>query len=294
MFGSFSRSYELVRTSWNVLRQDKEIMVFPVLSGLISLGVAATFVVPLIVFALNAPDGAKSLEEKWEPIYYVYMFAFYLVSYFVTVFFNVGVMKCAAIRMDGGDPTVADGFRGAFAHVGGIFAWSLVSATVGLLLRMLENKSQLLGKIVASLIGVAWALLTYFAVPVIIFENASVGDAIRRSGTLFKKTWGEAVVGEAGMGLFFGLLALVGAIPLGIAIMLATQGSLAIPLAVMIGAGVLIYWVALAVVSAALQGVFHVALYRFAATGQVAPGFSQDLVSGHWHPKTAGGWTRGW
>jgi hypothetical protein len=293
MFGSFSRSYALVRTSWAALRQDKEILIFPILSGLASLGVAATFLIPVALSLVNAPSTPGSREHtSLESIHYLYLFAFYLVSYFVTIFFNVGVMKCAAIRMDGGDPTVTDGFKGAVAHAGGILAWALTAATVGVVLRVIEDRAAIVGKIASALLGLAWSLLTYFAVPVIIFENASVGQAIRRSGELFKRTWGEAVVGAGGMGLFFGLLSLLGLLPLGFAIVLASQGALAIPIAVGIGAVVVAYWISLAVVSAALQGVFHVALYRYAATGQVSAGYSEDLIAHHWRPKTAGGWPR--
>jgi len=290
MFNSFSRSYELVRHSWAVLRQDREIMIFPVLSGLASLVVAASFIVPVILFGMHHPTGTPApgqpqpgfhIQDAW----YVYSFIFYVVSYFITIFFNVGVMHCAAIRMDGGDPTVADGFKGAFAHIGSIFAWSLVSATVGMILRMIEERSGLVGKIASSIAGVAWSLLTYFAVPVMIFEGAGVGQAITRSGQLFKKTWGEAVVGESGIGLFFGLLGMIGLLPIFAAIYLASQGSIGIAAAVVVGAVVLCYWIALAVVSAALQGVFHVALYRYAATGQIAAGYSEDLIAGQWHPK---------
>ncbi|MCC6740176.1 MAG: hypothetical protein IT452_14110 [Planctomycetia bacterium] len=296
MFGSFSRSFALVQQSWSVLRKDREILIFPVLSGLISLGVAASFVVPVILMALNqphpAPGGRGHSGFQWDAIYYAYLFGFYLVSYFVTIFFNVGVMKCAAIRMDGGDPTIADGFKGAFAHAGSILMWSLVSATVGVVLRMIERRAGLVGNIVASLVGIAWSLLTYFAVPVIIFENTDAMAAIRRSGELFKKTWGEAVVGESGMALFFGLLFLAGLVPLvGVGI-LASQGTAAIPLVAIVAAVVLVYWIALAVVSAALQGIFHVALYRYAATGQVPDEFSEDLVAGNWRPKTGGFFSR--
>src|SRR5688572_30321176 len=134
MFGSFSRSYELVRHSWSVLRQDKEIMIFPVLSGLASLAVAASFIIPVVLYEMGrqstgaapAAGQAHNTKAHIETAWYVYSFCFYLVSYFITIFFNVGVMTCAAKRMDGGDPTVGDGFRGAFANIVPIFLWALV------------------------------------------------------------------------------------------------------------------------------------------------------------------------
>jgi hypothetical protein len=292
MFNSFSRSYQLVRHSWAVLKQDKEILIFPLLSGIASLAVAASFLIPLVVVGMHdqsqatAAGDSSRAEFQMNAAWYAYTFLFYLVSYFITIFFNVGVMHCASIRMNGGDPTVADGFKGAFARIGAIFLWSLVSATVGMVLRALSERLGLIGKIVTSLLGVAWSILTYFAVPVMIFEGAGVGKSIKRSGELIKKTWGEALVGQSGMGLFFGLLFLAGLVPLGIAVWLAAQGTAGVMVAVVLGAVTLFYWIGLAVVSAALQGVFHVALYRYASTGQVAGGYPEELIARHWVPKT--------
>ena len=291
MFNSFSRSYQLVRHSWSVLKQDKEILIFPVLSGMASLAVAMSFLVPLVFLGLQDQSQAAAAgdsghrEFQMNAAWYAYTFLFYLASYFITIFFNVGVMHCASIRMNGGDPTVADGFKGAFSRIGSIFMWSLVSATVGMVLRALSERMGLIGKIVTSLLGVAWSILTYFAVPVMIFEGAGVGKSIKRSGELIKKTWGEALVGQGGMGLFFSLLFLAGLVPVGIAVWLASLGTAWMLVAVVLGAATLSYWVGLAVVSAALQGVFHVALYRYASTGQVAGGYPEELIARHWTPK---------
>jgi hypothetical protein len=266
MFRSFSRSYQLVCHSWAVLKQDKEIMIFPVLSALASVAVAASFIVPVVLLemarvgATSTPGGAHHEKIQMQAAWYIYTFLFYLTSYFITIFFNVGVMHCAAKRMDGGDPTVGDGFRGAFRNLGAIFMWSLVAATVGMVLRVISERSGLLGKIIVSILGIAWSLLTYFAVPVMIFEGVGALDAIKRSGALFKKTWGEAVIGEAGMGLFFGVLSLAGLVPIGVAVYMATQGTLGVALGITLGATVLFYWVALGIISATLQGIFHVAL----------------------------------
>lgn len=282
MFGRISRSYDLVCHSWQVLKKDKEIMLFPVLSGLCSIAVAASFVIPLVVLGAASQEQP---EKGFGPIWYLLSFLFYLVSYFITIFFNVGVMHCAAIRMDGGDPTVADGFKGAFKHLGAILAWSFVAATVGMILRLIEERAAIIGKIVAAVAGLAWTLLTYFVVPVMIFEGAGVGRGVKRSVELFKKTWGETVVGEAGMGIFFGLLSLLGVIPIILAFYLASTGTMGLVGAILLGSVAVLYWIAIAVIAAALQGIFHVALYRYAATGKVPSGYPEDLVARHWRPK---------
>src|ERR1041384_7901923 len=175
MFGSFSRSYQLVRRSWSILREDKEITIFPILSGVASIALGASFLVPLIFFGLHETDDGKMRIDLW---WYVFTFLFSLVSYFITVFFNVGLMHCATIRMEGGDPKVSDGFQGAMSNVGRIIMWSLISATVGMILRVIEQRAALIGRIVASMLGLAWTYVTYFAVPVMIFEGKSAQGAI--------------------------------------------------------------------------------------------------------------------
>jgi hypothetical protein len=282
MFGSFSRSYQLVRHSWAILRQDKEILIFPILSGAASIALAASFLVPLVLFAQQDSADQKIRIDFW---WYIFTFLFYLVSYFITVFFNVGVMHCASIRMSGGKPSIGDGFQGAISHVIPIILWSLLSATVGVILRLVEERLAFVGKIVASMLGLGWSFLTYFAVPVMIFEGKSAGRAVRRSAELFKKTWGESVIGQAGMGVFFAWLAVAGVIPVALAVFLAAQGILGAAIATLIIAVLIFYWIALAVVSAALKGIFNVALYRYAATGQLSGGFPQDLIAQHWQPK---------
>jgi hypothetical protein len=283
MFGSFSRSYQLVRHSWAILRQDKEILIFPVLSGAASIALAASFIVPLLLFGDHETTDNKMKIDVW---WYVFTFLFYLVSYFITIFFNVGVMHCASIRMNGGDPTVADGFQGAISHIVQIIVWSAISATVGMILRVIEERAAIVGKIVASILGLGWSFLTYFAVPVMIFEGKNAKRALKRSAELFKKTWGETVVGQAGIGLFFGWLAVAGAVPVAGAIFLASQAMLPTVVAILIIAVAILYWIALGVVSAALKGIFNVALYRYAATGQVVAGFPEDAIARHWQPKS--------
>lgn len=281
MFQRFANSYALVKQSWSILKKDKEILVFPVLSGITSMVVAASFIVPFFFLGLHGGTGSHSARDV-QPFWYVLTFAFYLVTYFVTIFFNVGVMHCAAKRMDGGDPTVADGFNGAFSNIGAIFAWSLVSATVGMVLKAIEQRGEIVTRIVASIFGIAWTLLTFFVVPVMIFEGAGVKQGISRSAELFKKAWGEQLVGSGGIGLFMGVLGLAGLIPVVVGIWFLTLGAAGIGIGFVLFAAAIAYWISLSVVGAALQGIFSVALYRYAATGIVPSDYSQELIASHW------------
>jgi hypothetical protein len=273
MFATLSRTWELTKESFAVLRADKEILLFPVMSSIAAIVVTASFFIPLFM------TGAfQSLQEGGEtsPSHYLVLFVFYFANYFVIIFFNSALMACANIRLSGGDPTVADGLRIAQSRLGRIAAWALVAATVGMVLRAIEERSQKLGQLVTALIGAAWTLLTYFMVPVILFEDLSIGDSIKRSGAIFRKNWGEQVTGGFSFGLIFFLLLIPGII---ITVVLA----MAIPLLAVLFA--VVYFLGLAAISAAVKGIYIVALYRYATNGEVPAGFSPALVQGAFTPK---------
>src|SRR5437868_143631 len=117
MFEAMQRSWRLTQEAWDVLRQDRELVLFPILSGICSLLASALFVVP-ILFVMpwgelqsGAGAGAFShqLRTNMGQWHYVVLFLSYLVSYFIVVFFNCALVACVRIRFDGGDPSLNDG-----------------------------------------------------------------------------------------------------------------------------------------------------------------------------------------
>ena len=202
----FRRSYLIFRESLQVLAKDKEILIFPLLSGIV------TIVAFLSIVFAGVTSGVFEHFDKHDPLNYVVAFVWYFISWFIVLFFNVAVIHCASIRLRGGDPTVADGFRASMQHIGRIAAWALVSATVGVILRFLADRANVIGKIIVGLLGAAWSIATYFIVPVMIFEKRSLRDSVKQSTQLIAKTWGESLVAAGGIGLFIMLLAVAGLI----------------------------------------------------------------------------------
>jgi Family of unknown function (DUF6159) len=275
MFRRLSNSWELVKASAAVLRSDKELVVFPIVSAIGVLIVTATFAVPMFLAGLF--DQMYAGDRGIQPLGMLVAFLFYLVQYFVIFFANTALVGAAMIRLDGGDPTVGDGFRIAMRRVGPILGYALISATVGMILRAIAERAGILGRIVISLIGLAWNLATYLVVPVLAAENVGPVDAIKRSTALLKRTWGEQIVGNAGIGAVFGLLTLaVFLVGIPLIVLAAMAQSLAL-LAVAVAVVVLAMLV-LGVVSSALSGIYTAAVYRYAATGEVGGSFSPDLV----------------
>lgn len=278
-----SRTLELARASWQVLKADKELILLPVLSLIATIAVAATFLAPILL-----SGDAVALEDP-GPVGYVLLFAAYVTLAFITIFFNAALVHAANERLDGGDPTLGSAIRGALMRVGRILPWAIVSATVSIVLRALEERAGAIGRIVSGIAGVAWSLVTFLVVPVLVIEGIGVGDAVKRSGALFKKTWGENVAAQVGFGLI-GFLAMLPAI-LVVVGAAAAGGAIAV-----LGVGVALVWIlGVIMVLSALNGIFQTALYRYAAgvAGETGP-FGSGELQAAFQPKGGGsGFTRG-
>jgi hypothetical protein len=265
MFEKFSRSWTLIKASAEVLRSDKELLLFPVCSGIAAMLVMATFVVPMFALRLFE-NGVGVVGAIWG-------FLFYLCQYFVIFFFNAALVGAASIRLNGGDPTVADGFNAAKAKAGPILGYAAIAATVGLLLQALKNRdNNFLIRLIGSGLGVAWTLSTFLVVPVLVQQNVGPIDAIKESVNLLKRTWGENAIGNVGLGAVFALM-MFGVVLLGVALVIAAS-MISVTLAITFGVIAVLAIVALVIVQSALSAIYSAALYRYATVGEAPSGFA--------------------
>jgi hypothetical protein len=282
--GKFSRSWALVKQSFAILRSDKQLMLFPILSALACLVTTTIIATGGTLAILPSMKAAMASGERWQPnqspMFVLGIFAVYVANYFIIVFFNVALVGVANSRLMGGTWTFRDGLELAWARKGTILQWALVAATVGVILRNLEERMGILGRVIMRIIGVAWALASYFVVPVLAFEDLSPIEAIKRSSRIFRDTWGEKVVGGFSFGLVFFLLLIPGFGLWIAAIVLGGAYGAFSGLAFLI-----LYFLVLSVVSSAVQGIVHTALYRYACFKQVPPAFSPELITSAWAPK---------
>jgi len=167
MFERMSSGFSLARSSWDVLRKDKKLLLFPLLSGIGCVLVLISFLVPTVVLAQNGVLANQNGDPNWA-ILGPLVFAYYLVNYFVVIFCNAALVHCALMHFNGEEPTLGDGFRAAGARFPQILAWAAVSATVGLLLKAIENAREKAGQIVSAVLGTVWTAMTVFVVPVLV------------------------------------------------------------------------------------------------------------------------------
>ncbi len=277
-----SNSWKMMKASATVLKLDPELLIFPLLSGVAVVLVTATFIVPFAVIG-EGFGALENLDEGVGYLGYVVGFLYYLVLYSLIFFFNTALVGATMIRLDGGDPTVSDGLSIAFKKMGPILEYAAIAATVGMLLRALEERAGFIGRIVIGFLGLSWTLVTFLTVPVLVTKDVSAFDAVKESATVFRRTWGEQVVANVGIGLatfvIFLLMGLV-AVPL-IILTSSISEALLIPLILSFAGGFLL----LILVSSALKGIYSAALYRYATTGDAGEHFSAEMMERAFRPK---------
>jgi len=272
--GKLERSWELVKASWAVLRADKELLVFPIVSTLAVVTVMLTFAVPM--FLAGMLEGGLFRGGEIPVVAIVVGFAFYAVQYTIIFYCNSALVGAAMIRLGGGDPTLGDGFRIANRHIGSILGYALLAATVGVILRSIARRG-FVGRIIASVFGLAWNIATFLAVPVLVVEGVGPIDAVKRSTSLLKKTWGEQIAGNLGIGAAFTLIFLAGVLVFGgaLAAAIATDSA---PLIVGVVAAFVAAGILLSLVGSALSAIYSAAVYRYATQGDPGGMFGRELV----------------
>ena len=284
MFNTLSRSWSLVKASYNVLRSDPELMVLPFISMAGVILVSIVFFVPVYFSGLLDNVGDEGFNSS-NVVGLVVLFLYYLVMYAIIIFSNVALVGAAMMRLRGQDPTVRDGLNIAMQHLGQIVGYAAISATVGLVLKVLRDQDSIIGRIFAFIINVAWSVVTFLVIPILVVENVGPVEGIKRSTALLRNTWGEQVVANGGIGLVLGLITLGVILVMGLPLFLlamATSSALLIFLAVALTVLVVM---AISLFGSALNGVFQAALYNYATTGTAGQGFDEHLVRDAFRPK---------
>ena len=276
MFQTIGHTFELMKMSWRVLMLDRELIFFPVMS------VLALVVLALAIFLGGLAGGGFETGEEGGGVSggglaLVLVMAF--ASSFIVIFFNAALVAAALERLRGGDPNVASGLKAASAHIPQILAWALVTTIVTLILQILRDRGGIAGQVASWIGGIAWSLATFFVIPLLVAEGIGPFEAIRRSSSLLRQTWGRQVAASFGFGIVtFGAIA--------VAVLVGVLLGALHPL-LGLAVGIPLVGLAWATVTA-LEGIFKAALYDF-AIGKDPHGFDRNVLQNAYHPETGGG-----
>lgn len=276
---AFSNSIDLAKLTFGVIKKDKEMLLFPVIGVFLSCMWIAAMVVPFWMFYVDGADG--SYEAGAVEI--ILTFLLYLGLAFIATFTKFCVTYTSKTRFDGGDATFGESIKYTLGQTHLVLGWAAISATVGLFFLFLDNLAEKAGAvgevlvgILRSILGLAWTAINLFVVPAMIYEQVGPMDAIKTSGNVLKKTWGEAIVKHFGFGLIaFGAYMLGGLLTWGLG-QVFYEGNL---IWVTVGFAA-IYFPFVALLFSVADSVFNTALYAYAATGKVPDGWREETLLG--------------
>ncbi len=257
----FRTGWSLTTDSISVIRRQPELLVFPLVAGLSSLLFFIVFLGPLVI-----------AEFFGETATLLVLFGLYFATTFVSTYCTAALVHATATVFRGEDPSVVGSLKAVGNRVGPIAVWSVIAATVSVILRSLEDSDNPIAGLLSVLFSIGWSILTFFIVPVIVFEDVTVRSMFERSGTTFRETWGET------LGAGFGVTLIVGLIGLGLvllALALATPVTALAPGAG-IGLGVVLVVFAITIaylLSQTVWGIIKTALYLYATDGQAPAAF---------------------
>ena len=203
-FERLSNGWKIAMSSFKVLKENKQLIVFPVLSGISIILLSGLFTVGILAVVDWDLDNLNTDGIT----HYLLAFCFYLINYFVVVFFNMALIHCTRLYFRGEEVTIEKGLKFSVSRLGVIFSWAVFAATVGTILKAIQENSGLVGKIITSILGVVWNIAVFFVVPVIAYEGLGPIAAFKRSSQLMKQKWGESLSGTFSLGLvqFLGIL----------------------------------------------------------------------------------------
>jgi Family of unknown function (DUF6159) len=285
---AFARSWTITKLSFEVINKDRELLGFALLSFIFSTLFTVAMIFPSVLPTLRQNEFSSNSLQAYE---YVIVFLTYFGLAFIATFFNVCVVYTTKVRLEGGNATFGESIKFAISRIGLITKWSLLSATVGLLLRILHNLASRLGKggqlianIMISLMGMAWSIVTIFVVPVMVYEGLGPIDALKKSSRVIKETWGESLIRSIGLGLIqFASFAIIILACAGLTYLLV--GALSeIGLLIGVGVGLLLLMLA-GLVFAVATSIFNTVLYVYANQKTIPPGFNEEVVKGAFRQK---------
>jgi hypothetical protein len=290
MFSNIGRGWKIAGASWSVLKQHSKLLLLPLISGIAFIALLAAIITPVAMYAIaNGVENFEDTVRDSDPILYLYGFGFYLACTFIIVFFNAALVSCALDAHAGKEPSLLRGLGAAVGRLPQILLWSLIAATVGMILNAIQSFLRenlgFLGSLLGSLGELAWAAMTYFVVPILVVDGPDPITAVKRSLEHLRRTWGEAVGGRGGLALVCMLLMLPVVFLVGIGAAVATSSGAGPAAIVALVALAFLYVVVLSIVFSTLGTIFSAGVYVYATTGKAPGAMDPELLQSAFGPK---------
>jgi Family of unknown function (DUF6159) len=277
------RTHVVMSAAWCLLKEDKKLLLLPIASTVCLVLLVAGYLAPTIVEIVTGESALEKLRQT-ASLSQAALFLSYVVTYAIGIFFNAALASCVLRRMDGQSATIRDGVGDALSCVPQILGWAIVSATVGLLLKVIERRSGWIGGLVAGMIGLVWSVGSFLVVPILVAERKGPFDALEESVRLLRHTWGENLLAGICFGALYFLWSLPGmfAFVIGAGLIFSHQ-----VVAIILMLLALLYFPLLGLLLSTMSTIFDVVLYRYAKHRTITPGFDRELLDASFANKLA-------
>ena len=293
MMSRFQRSWDLFKKSVSVMIQHKQLLVFPIVILVLTLCILALFITPVVMMFVAQGVHAAATDRQAEvqgfgALAGLYFILIYFVSMFSATFFNVAFYHEIMEALQGRPVSIGNGLRFASTRWKSILLWSLFAGLIGYIIRALEQKFGLFGRIIMALVGTAWSVACIFVIPVIIQDEATFNpiEILKKSVSTLKRTWGESLIGYVGISLASWLVLVFSLFWLGGTVAMAVFLN-SIWLGVLAGAGWLITIIIFSYLTSVANQIFRCALFLYATTGAMPQPFDADSAALAWKMKRA-------
>jgi hypothetical protein len=267
---------QILSSSWAMLKRDRSLIVLPVLGTFFGAVAYLAFFVPGLILQIGGHHNH----------YFVYPFVI-VGGFFASVigiFFQAALIAGAYQRADGGDPTVGSCLEVAWRMKTQVLGWAVFTSSVGAVVRLVEQRLGIFGRLLGFLGGVAWAVATFFAVPAIVAEGLGPIEALKRSAHTIRQTWGTSVRTTLRFGLLGFVLTIVpiAVTIVGVVVLVASANSTnagGIAAGGLIAVVGFLAIVGLGAVLGAVGTYARAMIYRW-TTGRPVPGIDPALFAG--------------
>jgi hypothetical protein len=259
--GSIRVGFQLLPICWSVLIEQPSLLTVPLIA-LLAGGCA--------VFGYSDVFGSINIDNLAGPDRYaaaIKLFPLVAVVLSISVIGQAVIVAAATNSLNGRRSSLGAAWTTAASQLPRLVLFGIVYAAERTITGILRGSRRSLGRLAADAIDRAWDFATFLAIPAMLYEDLPVFRAVERSGKLVAKRWGVQLTARSVLGLALFVLVLP-LIIIGEVVLVAVSALLGT--IIVVGAVVGMF-----AVSGALTGVLSAALYRFATTGAIAPGFRE-------------------
>ncbi len=282
--GRWARSLSIVKASWQVLMAHKRLLVLPIISLICAILLLIPFAAEIFHLAMSSfPQQTAQVNQSMAPAIEMFLLflIYYIFIYIMANFLNSALVYCASEALQQRPVRIIDGFKVAWSRIGLIIGWSLLAATVGVILHILSRSHSFFEDMIASFIGVAWSLMSFLALPILVLEDKGPFAAVRESAELLKQNWGERLIISGGIGLVFVLLNIPGIVVILIGVNYLGSSNFS-GLLITLGT---IYVLFISLFNVTLQRIFETALYHFTKDQSFQGPFQKEILQGSIQPR---------